>query len=480
MKNFATLLVLLLAGPVCELRAGSERSYWIAEKARVERIEPSAQAELDVQHVKVLYWEIGSLIFRAGNWRWEEGPDRLQPAPQQIIPVVGLNLNLSSNPDPFEKPEAVAANLQKVLSRLPSGPCVLDLDCPPRLLDGYASVLALLHPVFPDLAITASADWISKPELVKIQQSVSGLLVRFYRTTPPATLDAKPAPAPLLDLGAITGQLVGWSRCTIPWRAIFPSFAEANLYSASGAFLQNIPDWGWDDFVAKGALVPIASGTEGRTVLRAERTKRIADAIIHAGEFLSLDLPERASLLQCLEKAKAAGALGAILFYPSEEDSAGWSLRQMRDLSQTEGLFSLSMRENNFVLTNTSGADLYPSFQGGKAQGYLLELTAPEEIWLQATHGDFVEFFGFHDPAEAEKRTQRRREQMGGNLLRPINSDPSTAVDIGSARRLQFSFGSMRAGASLSTGITRLRPGVNASKLRYRVLPVDADLKPLD
>ena len=470
MRILPALLLFLLVAPAFSSEAGeSPRAYWIPADTR-ERISPAEQAELEVQHVDTLFCEIGELMMRAGIWRWEYGPMRLPAARQQRVAVVRLRVNCAEYPNPFRDAALITAKLQTALGNAASGPLVIDFDCPPSLLPDYAGFLVRLRAAFPQLAATASADWISQPAFLELQQAVNELEVRFYDPKPQPTLpDASTPPPPLVDEGGLEKSVAAWARSPIRWRPIVPNFATAHIYDASGKFRQSISTWDWDQLLHAPGFASRAPASKGGLICRTERPMRIASAEFRAGESLWITMPDRDALAHELAKATAAGSAGGIMFLPNANPESGWSLRQLRNLEEQKAQFVVRAQGNRLVLTNASGADLAPVCGEANTCGYILELGEAGQAWASASRGDFLKITGFKDSKEREKRFS----------LTFNNPGVRGSVEIVQAQRLQLAFSTLRAGESLTTGPIRFRPGLDLKELRYRIAPIETEWKPL-
>ena len=140
----------------------------------------------------------------------------------------------------------------------------------------------------------------------------------------------------------------------------------------------------------------------------------------------------------------------------------------------------LRVEGNRLVLVNDSRADLPPRSRSEEDRGYILELKAGANVWADAEAGDFFALDCFWDVSAREDQQIRKADANKGNLWRPIDHVASMSVPAEKANRLRFSFGALRAGQSLRSGLVRLNPNSQRSSIRYRILPIQSEWKPVD
>jgi len=462
-----------------------DRAYWNGGSGHSARLTDGEQRELDAQHIGVIYWQVGELIFRAGAWRREDEPARLPAVHQRVIPVLRLTVKREDAQDLFKNPEALVTKVRTVFGRTvdaAGGSLVIDFEGPDAVFPAYAAFLAQLHDAIPKLAATVPARWITQPSFDLLQQSVVELEVFGTDRNPiPSSLNADASPASPLDSAQLGKAFAAWSRSKVTWRAVFTSGATATVYGLDGAPRKILRDWSWSDMLLAPALTPLTPMANGIVKLRAQRATQIMEEGIQGDEVLTIAIPGRAVLAQCLGQAEGAGAAGAIFPLPTPgRDESGWSLRQLGHLEESGMRLTLRMEEARLVLGNQAGADLAPRCETADDRGYTLELLAGAKDWADVAQGDFYDLIGYKDEGRKDERRGLQEQANKGNLWRPITMQPHTLVPVPMANRLQLHFGFLRAGESLRTGFVRLTPGVELTTLWYRVLPIQTEWKPLD
>lgn len=457
------LPLLLLAG--CALMvalphraAAFERGYW--SSLRSQPLSAEETKELERQSVGTLFWEVGELAFRGKAWHWDDPPLPLPTVRQRVVPVVRLT---TPSPESLEEVDTMVEKLRPVFAEAREKALVIDFAATAPFFPAYTRFLSRLRTEVPALAATASANWIKAPAFPAFAGSVAEIEVRFD----PFAADSSAPP-----------DFAAWSHSPAPWRAIVPNFVTATVYDASGASRETLHDWSWDDLLTAAALSPLAPLAHGVVSFESSRPTRIAGTVLTPGERLTVVAPERETLVQSFDAARAAGAAGAVFFLPTAADESNWSLRQLGNLTQTAVELTVRIEKNYVVLTNVSGADLPPRCENGGDRGYVVEMTAPNKAWAEALPGGFNGLNGFNDPDEKEKRAFRRQDREKGNYWKPIHRVENHTVPPSRAKRLQFSFSSLRAGESLRSGRVRLRP--EAGALEYRILPIEPEFKPLE
>lgn len=432
-----------------------ETSFWVWQRA--EPLSDAERAELLSQNVRTLFWHVGEMENRAGEWRWKTPPLTPQPSTPglRVVPVIRLS---SFVPAPFAEP-ALAGLLGKIRAAAAGGAAQLDMDCPDRLLGDYADALKKIHAEVPWLSITALAHWSRQPAWEKLQAAVDEIAPMFYDTEadPPVTRAAG-KPLPLADAARISAGLDAWSACKIPWRAGLPAFARVTVYdAATGAARGHIRGWNWDDICFQKNLLTERRAQPGVTILRAAAPVRIGNTPLKKDDLLAARWPARAALASAIELAKKSGARGIVFFrLPDSSDASGWSLRQLGHLESAETGARLILQKASdgqaLALTNAAESDLAPRLSSDAGndpldRGYALELDAPASIFREALAGDFWRVTSHAEP----------------------DANPHPAP-IPLATRLTFWFSHLRAGETLRTGLIQLAPSADLRQLRYRVL----------
>ena len=109
-----------------------ERSYWVWH--RRAPLTPAEDSELRRQGVKTLFWHVGEMEIRGGEWTWKAPPlATASLAPSfRVVPVARL---ASEAKTPFtpDRVAGLARSLQGLAAE--SGEAQIDFDCPDRLLD---------------------------------------------------------------------------------------------------------------------------------------------------------------------------------------------------------------------------------------------------------------------------------------------------------------------------------------------------------
>lgn len=446
-------------------------SFWTG---RSEPLSTEEQAMLDKDEAKNLYWQVGTLLDHSGDWHWDDMPLRLPQAHQTVIPVVHLDIKVA---DPFQKTDDLLGKLKKVVA---NGSLALDYDCPIAKLTEYAAFLQKARELAPHLAVIAREGWTDAPGFDDLQQSVEQFLPRFYDDEATVVAGGKREPAALLYNEASEKKAFSaWGQQKTKWQAILPNFARLAVFNRSSVPYKVAHSWTWNEALLDPALLPVAPMKNGTLVMKAAHTMQVGSASMRGSETLVLAMMEPSQIQQAMDAASAAGAAGVVFQLPGESAETGWSLAQLGNLGNTETGFSVKVDDERLVLSNTSSADLPPRSETAEDRGYLLEISAPAKVYHTATEGDFYDVAGI-EAADDSVARHRREQMLKGNLWHPIARDPSLAVDPSLARRLQFSFAALRSGKSMATGVVRLVAGYDYSVLRYRVLPVQPQWKPLD
>jgi hypothetical protein len=451
MRRFSTALLCALL-PGLHLWAEESTAYWVWHRANPLRADEIAG--LQKQRVSTLFWHIGDMELRAGEWRWKARPLNMFACAGslRVVPVVRLQ---TESKRPFEPQtwEPLCELLSKV-SHSKDG-LQIDFDCPDRLLAAYAAALAKLRRAVPQLSITALAHWSTLPEFDALQQSVTGMTPMFYDLdADPTGISVDALPPPILDPAAIERALGDWSRCRIPWRAGLPTFARLTVFDTTGSSRGQIPNWSWDDFCFHKGLHAMGPTNLGVTLFRVEGETRIARTPVKDGEFVVSRFVEQPALARVVVAARNSGAAGITFFrLPDGTDPAGPSLETIGGVASP--IFPhLVLRwcgPEQMELTNDSARDLPPRLAGernDRDRGYALEVDAPAPIFREALPGQFWRITAHTEPDAPRARP--------------------APVQLGT--RLTFWFSHLRARESLRTGLVQLAPGANASSLRYRIL----------
>ena len=457
------ILILALAARAFPDPVVPDRSYWVWH--RRAPLTPAEDSELRRQGVGTLFWSVGEMELRGGEWSWRTPPlatAHLAPG-IRVVPVVRL---ASEAEMPFtpDRAAGLARSLRAVASD--SGEVQIDFDCPDRLLDSYASALRVLRGAVPRISITALAHWPRLPGFVALTRSVDEILPMFYDLQgDPTGAGPDAPPPPLLDPAPVESAMRAWSACPIPWRAGLPVFARLTVFDRTGLSRGQIPNWSWEDFCFHKDLRALAPTRFGVTLFRADADARVAGAPVKAGEIVVSRFTDRTALAKAVLQAPAAGAKGVVLFrLPDDTDPAGASLRDLGALTSF-GQAHLILRpgaEEQLELVNDSAVDLPPRLSGEKSdrdRGYALEIDAPAPVFREALAGDFWRVAAHANP-EAKR--------------------PVPAI-VPLATRLTFWFSQLRAGASLRTGLLQLAPDGTLDGVRYRIIHCEgtAEWKPI-
>lgn len=443
-------LVLALAA-----RAGAPAvgvDFWVWH--RTKPLGAAEREALGALGVTTLYWHVGEMENRDGNWRWKTPPRAIEGLAEglRVVPVVRLT---SEGKQPFALPalEVLRMELPRVAGA--NGALQLDYDCPDRLLPEYAAALREIRRAVPHLSITALTQWPRLPGFAALTREVEEIAPMFYDLqADPTGVSAEAPPPPLLDPGQMATILRSWKQCPIPWRAGLPTFARLTVFDRTGVSRGQIPNWSWDDFCFHKALHTLAPTRLGVTFLRASADTRVASTPVMKDELVASRFTDRAALGKAVTLAREAGAKGVVLFrLPDGTGPGGWSLGDLAALDSDEKP-RLTLRRTageTLELLNNSPADLAPRLSGhasDRDRGYALEVDAPAPIFREALAGDFWRVTS-HARPDAEK---------------PV------AVVVPLATRLTFWFSDLRGGASLRTGLLQLAPEASLDTLRYRIL----------
>jgi hypothetical protein len=443
--------------------AGPERSYWVWH--RRAPLTAAEGAELHKQGVETLFWNVGEMEIREGEWSWKTPPlaaTGLAPG-FRVVPVVRLASEAKA-PFTTARVAGLAGKLRAVASE--SGEAQIDFDCPDGLLDSYASALRDFRSAIPRISITALTHWPRLPGFTALARSVDEITPMFYDMQgDPTGVGPDAPPPPILDPAQVEAAMRPWSACPIPWRAGLPVFARLTVFDRTGLSRGQIPNWGWEDFCFHKDLRTLAPTRLGVTLFRAAADARVAATPVKEGEMVVSRFTDRSALARAVAQAPAAGAKGVVFFrLPDDTDPAGASLLDLGVLTSA-GDAHLVLRqseEEQLELINDSVFDLPPRLAGGKDdrdRGYALEIDAPAPVFREALAGDFWRVAAHANP-EAKK---------------PV----LTVVPL--ATRLTFWFSQLRAGAALRTGLLQLAPNGNLGSVRYRIIPCEgtAEWKPI-
>jgi hypothetical protein len=426
-----------------------DTSFWVWQRS--EPLSDSERSELSAQHVRAIYWQIGELENVGASWQWKAwfGLPPASPGELRFVPVVRLE---SRERSPFS-PASLAA-LLGALSAVTRGAdeLQLDYDAPDRLVEEYAAALKKIHALVPRLSITALPGWSRNPVLRVLEKSVDELLPMLYDFEPDPVVEGA-APLPLLDPEKLERSLADWSHCQIAWRAGLPAFARVTLFDPSGKSRGHIREWNWDDLCFNKSLATLRPSALGVTVFKARAATRVTNTPVKADQLLTVRWPDRAGLIQVIDRARKTNARGLVFFrLPDSSAPSGWSLRQLGHLEATP-LLVLRKADTSpqLELVNESDADLEPRLAsatsaGDLDRGYALEVDAPAAVFRDAQEGDFWRVAGHVDPEGARQ-----------------------AVAVPLATRLTFWFSHLRARQSLRTGLIQLAPSANPDQIRYRI-----------
>lgn len=448
MRHFAVLLwvaALAMSAPAAD--------YWVWH--RTSPLTQAEGAELTVQGVTTLYWNVGEMRQRAGRWVWKAPPRQVQEvAPGfRVVPVVRLHPDTRQPFAPTATLEGLIAELRPVAGE--AGALQLDYDCPDRLLPEYAAALQAMRLTIPHLSITALAQWPRVKGFDALARSIEEIVPMFYDLqADPTGVSAAAPPPPLLDPKQLEAVIEPWRDCPAPWRAGLPTFARLTVFDRTGVSRGQIPNWEWADFCFHKSLHTLAPTRLGVTLFRADADTRVAATPVAKDEIVVSRFTDRPALAQASGIARASGAKDIVFFrLPDGSNPGGWSLANLRNVASPEHpqLILRATAEDRLELVNDSATDLAPRLSGEKHdrdRGYALEIDAPAPLFREALAGDFWRV-GAHAEPDAKK---------------PV----AAAVPL--ATRLTLWFTHLPAGASLRTGLLQLAPGASFAHLRYRVL----------
>jgi hypothetical protein len=426
--------------------------FWVWH--RTKPLSETERATLPTLGTKTLYWHVGEMQNRTGQWRWKTPPrptTDLAPG-HRLVPVVRLTCEARQPFPPASLPK-LRDDLVKVAGA--SGTLQLDYDCPDRLLPEYAATLRELRKSIPHLSITALTNWPRLPGFTALTGAVEEIAPMFYDLQgDPTGVSADAPPPPLLDPAQFEAVLQPWKSCPIPWRAGLPTFARVTVFDRTGLSRGQIPNWTWDDLCFHKSLHTLAPTRLGVTLLRAGENTRVASTVVAKDELVASRFTDRAALSQAIALVRAANPAGIILFrLPDNTGPAGWSLNDLAQINTASRPQFILRRTSGdqLELINDSAVDLPPRLSGEKSdrdRGYALELDAPAPPFREALAGDFWRVTA-HARPDAEK---------------PV------AVVIPLATRLTYWFSQLPGRATLQTGLLQLAPGSNLDTLRYRIV----------
>jgi hypothetical protein len=344
-----------------------------------------------------------------------------------------------------------------------TGDLQLDFDSPDRLLDGYAQALREIHKVVRGhLSITALPHWSRADLLGRVSANVDELFPMLYDYDAEPVLPNDRLPQPLLQPDRISKMLRDWSNCPKPWQAGLPCFARLTLYDGAGKSRGQIRNWNWDEVVLNPALFASKRETAfGTTVLRAEAGARLANSKLQLDDQLVVKMTDRAALRDAMAATRGTSAQGVVLFrLPDPSSSSGWSLHQLGHLDAQPALhLTASPTNESLILRNDGDADLPPFLQSSSSAplGYVVEIKMESPVFREAEQGDFGRVSTSAQAPDGPRRA---------------------AVPF--ATQLSFSFSSLRAGESLSTGLIQLAPGATFRQARWRIRNADETWKTLE
>ena len=447
-------LILFCLAAIPSVGRAWDTGFWTWHRS--DPLGDTERQELAAYGAHTLYWHVGEMENRDGEWRWKVPPVTPQPSTRDlhVVPVIRLS---SFVQDPYNS-AAVDALARKIHAVAPDE-VQLDTDCPDRLLAQFAAGLKQIHAQIPHLSVTALEGWCHHPEWQELQAGANEIVPMFYdvQIDPPVLGDA--GPLPLVDAAKVQRELAEWSACKIKWHAGLPLFSRLTVYDqATGLSRGHIRDWSWDDLCFNKSLETVAATKLGVTLLRASESTTVGNIPIKKGNLIGVRWSDREALAKAIDAAKNSGAAGAIFFrLPDSTDPSGWSLKQLAHLDAAPHLALRKQGSSSqLVLVNDSPSDLEPRLSGANAhdRGYAMELEADAPIFREAVEGDFWRVSGHAG----------------------IGPDFHT-VPIPLATRLTFWFSHLRAGQSLGTGLIQLAPGVDFSNIRYRTVNTPGDSK---
>jgi len=447
------LILLCLAALPSTSRAW-DTGFWTWHRA--DPLGDAEREELTAYGAHTLYWHVGEIENRDGEWRWKVPPVIPRPSTKELHVVDVIRLS-SFVQDPYNS--AAVDALSKKIHAIAPDEVQLDTDCPDRLLTQFAAALKQIHAQVPHLSVTALEGWCHHPAWEQLQAAVDEIVPMFYDVQIDPPVPGVAGPLPLVDAAKVRRELAEWSGCKAQWRAGLPLFSRLTVYDqTTGLSRGHIRDWSWDDLCFNKSLETVAATTLGVTLLRASETTTVGNIPVKKGDHVGVRWPDRDALAAALDTAKNSGAAGVVFFrLPDSTDPSGWSLKQLAHLDTVPRLILRKQPASpQLELVNDAPADLEPRLSGKDAhdRGYAVELEADALVFREAVEGDFWRVTGH------------------------AGSGPdSRVVAIPLATRLTFWFSHLRAGQSLSTGLIQLAPGVDFSQIRYHIVNIPGDSK---
>jgi hypothetical protein len=420
--------------------------YWVWQ--RDDPLDEQELAELEAQKIDTIYWQAGELENIGETWHWKARFNfpSANTAHIHFVPVVRL---VSKEHQPFS--DASIAALLASLSPVAAKHDELQLDCdaPDRLLSDYAMALKRIHGLVPRLTIAALPHWSRVDYLKILEPNVDELLPMLYDFEGEPILKDQ-SPLPLISPEKISKLIESWRACRKPWRAGLPVFARVSVYDANQKLRGQIRNWNWDELCFNRSFQLVNVGRLGASILRATRSRSIANTSIHSNEEMIVREVDRGALRDAISASLRAGAQGIVFFrLPDSSASSGWSLHQLGHLDAGPRL-TLRKPESSetLELSNVGDGDLAPRFAKDEkgAGGYALEIDAATPIFREAQPGDFASVQAF----ASEK-----------------------PVKIPFATRLRLRFAQLRAKENLRTGLIQLAPGADFRQTRYRILNIE-------
>lgn len=452
MRRLISRICLAIALCCVTVENGMAADFWVWHRTKpLKEDERTALVKLGVT---TLYWHVGEMENRTGQWRWKSPPRTTLglAAGFGIVPVVRLTSEVKQ-PFPAEARRQLREEMARVAGEF--GTLQIDYDCPDRLLHDYAAALREVRAAVPHLSITALAQWPRLPGFPELTRTVEEIAPMFYDLqADPTGVSAETPPPALLDPTQLEAALRPWKQCPIPWRAGLPTFARLTVFDRTGLSRGQIPNWTWDDFCFHKSLHTLAPTRLGVTLFRTDADTRVASTPVAKEEIVVSRFTDRAALSRSVTLAREARAAGIVWFrLPDGSGPGGWSLSDLSELASSEQPRLVLRRTpgETLELTNDSPVDLTPRLAGEKSdrdRGYALEIDAPAPIFREALAGDFWRVTSHAQP-DAKK---------------PV------AIAVPLATRLTFWFSHLRGRATLRTGLLQLAPEASFETLRYRIL----------
>jgi hypothetical protein len=425
------LCALLIAPFLGTTGCAAEFSFWVWQ--RTSPLTAPEAAGLERQHIRELYWQLGTLAPDGADWSWrEQFPADLavlaKIAPSiHFIPVVRLEPPAGWSFSPGNTTRLIAI-LNEIVRARSVDELQIDYEAPDRLIPAYVDFLRTLkaHRTW-RLSISSLGHWSALTrDFAGVTDEITPM---FYDLSPAQESLHGGALSDLADIASMAKQLRTWRMCPIPWKAGLPNFSRITVVGTDGASRGNLRSWLWDEIWFSPLLTPRGPTTRGQTIFDVSKSGLLTDLPVRTGETIVVRQPDLSAIEQVSAEAASDGAAGVLFFRLA--DSTDMSGYEVQDLVAVRSPAALAVRwQTESKLSLTASRSLMPIVSPSGGRGYALAVTTSGEGWREADPGDF---------------SRVTTDAAGRNVV------PST-LGLG-VKTLYFWFGHLRAGQILQTGL---------------------------